>query len=489
MQDAANAPASSVCSGFRAGLYYESRILGRTPAFWLALAALGATIALALFTGAARVHAQRETIVSARADEARRIDGLKKTLAQLQENDAAGKVAPDLPPYRDPRNAAFMGGGPAARVAVLEPAPLALVAVGKSDVEPAIVRPTTGAKDSFLFVDDIDNPANLASGTTDLAFVLVFVYPLVILALAFNLLAGEREKGVLAMTLASARRPAATLFGKFVVRAGAPIFVALLVATSGVALFAGWPALLTRDFWMLGGVILLYGLFWAALAAVVDGWRKSSAFNALTLIGAWVIVTMIAPAAINSFAAWLHPAPARTDMVLAARAASTDADRARDASLARYIDEHGGVSGATRQRLAAQEAAFARVEMVVAEHDAQLARQRTLVDRLAFLSPALLAYRALADVAGAGDARYERFLVSIRAFHVQWREFFLSRARAGEALTPEDYDAAPHFQTDAVPASDEAAAGSALDALLIGVGLPTLLLALLARRGFKACAP
>ena len=70
MQDAANAPASSVCSGFRAGLYYESRILGRTPAFWLALAALGATIALALFTGAARVHAQRETIVSARADEA-----------------------------------------------------------------------------------------------------------------------------------------------------------------------------------------------------------------------------------------------------------------------------------------------------------------------------------------------------------------------------------------------------------------------------------
>jgi ABC-2 type transport system permease protein len=198
-----------------------------------------------------------------------------------------------------------------------------------------------------------------------------------------------------------------------------------------------------------------------------------------------VIVTMIAPAAINSFAVWLHPAPARTDMVLAARAASTDADRARDASLARYNDEHGGASAATRQRLATQEAAFARVEAVIAEHDEQLARQRALADRLGFLSPALLTYRALADVAGSGDARYGRFLAGIGSFHAEWRDFFLSRARAGVALTPQDYDVAPRFQ----PEVGATVGDSPLADLAVGVALPTLLLALLARRGFKACAP
>ena len=485
MQDALNNASSSADASFFVGLRYESRLLRRAPAFWLALAMLAATIALALFSGATRVHAQRAAITAARLDETHRIDGLKKALTQLQENDAAGKAAPETPPYRDPRNAAFMGGGPAARAAVLEPAPLALVAVGQSDVVPTIVRPTTGAKDSFLFVDDIDNPANLTSGTTDLAFVIVFVYPLVILALTFNLLAGEREQGVLAMTLASAQSPAATVFGKFAMRAGAPIFIALLVTMLGVAFFGGGSLLMTRDFATLMVVILLYGLLWAALAAAVDGWGKSAAFNALTLIGAWVIVTMIAPAAINSFAVWLHPAPARTDMVLASRAASTDADRARDASLARYNDEHGGASAATRQRLATQEAAFARVEGVIAEHDAQLARQRALADRLGFLSPALLTYRALADVAGSGDARYGRFLAGIGSFHAEWRDFFLSRARAGAALTPRDYDAAPRFQ----PEVGATAGDSPLADLAAGVALPTLLLALLARRGFKACAP
>ena len=111
-------------------------------------------------------------------------------------------------------------------------------------------------------------------------------------------LAGEREQGVLAMTLASAQSPAATVFGKFAMHAGAPIFIALLVTMLGVAFFGGESLLMTRDFATLMVVILLYGLFWAALAAAVDGWGKSAAFNALTLIGAWVIVTMIAPAAI-----------------------------------------------------------------------------------------------------------------------------------------------------------------------------------------------
>jgi ABC-2 type transport system permease protein len=145
---------------------------------------------------------------------------------------------------------------------------------------------------------------------------------------------------------------------------------------------------------------------------------------------------MILPAAINSLAAFAHPAPSRVDMVLAARAASTDADRARDASLARYAQEHGGgkpaggagAQEATLRRLATQEAAFQRVEAIVAEHDAQLARQRDMAERRGYLSPAYLTYRR-SPTSPARGKRYRAFLDRIRAFHVDWREFFLSRAR------------------------------------------------------------
>lgn len=385
---------------------------------------------------------------------------------------------------------AFMGAGPAARVAALAPAPLALVAVGQSDLFPPAIRVTTGSKDGFLFNDEIDNPTNLMSGATDLAFVIVFVYPLVILVMCFNLLASEREQGTLSMTLASARDPAAALLGKFAARAVAPIAVTLAAIALGVGAFADWSLIARHGFAALLLIVLLYGLFWAGLAAAVDGLGRSSAVNALTLIGAWVIVTMIAPAAINSLAAFLHPAPSRIDMVLAARAATTDADRERDATLARYADAHGA-AGAKRgssqertlRRLATQEAAFARVERVIAAHDAQLARQRDLSDWLGYLSPALLTYRALADVAGSGEARYQDFLSRVHVFHLEWRDFFLSRARAGAEMTAADYDALPRFQESA----SENAPG--LAAPMIGVAVPTLLLSIFAWRGFRRAAP
>ncbi|MGD9657666.1 MAG: DUF3526 domain-containing protein, partial [Methylocystis sp.] len=184
----------------------------------------------------------------------------------------------------------------------------------------------------------------------------------------------------------------------------------------------------------------------------------------------------------------------RIDMVLAARAASTDADRARDASLARYADEHrgggrpaGGAPELTLRRLATQEAAFHRVETIVAAHDAQLARQRDMADRLGYLSPAYLTYQAMADIAGSGETRYRAFLDRIRAFHLDWREFFLSRARAGASLTAQDYAAMPKF----TQADEElmARAPAGLGGPLIGVALPMLILATFAWRGYRRAAP
>jgi ABC-2 type transport system permease protein len=469
-------------SAFVAGLNFESRILARERAVWLALIALVGVTLFSLYAGAGRVEAQKSLIAAAQAEERQRVSGLKLLLAKIER----GEVQEELPPYRDPRNPAFVGGGLASRVAALAPEPLALTAVGQSDVYPPVLRVTSASKDSFMFADEIENPANLFSGSTDLAFVIVFVYPLVILSLCYNLLAGEREQGALAMTLASARRPGALLAGKLVARALTPITATLAAVAIGIAFFAGSALLATAGFLNLEGVILLYGLFWVALAAAVDALGKSSAFNALALVGVWVVITLLAPVGINSLAGFAHPAPSRMDMTLAARAATTDADKARDAALARYLEEHpgekvGGAGERSLRRLATQEAAFQRVESVIEQHETQLDRQHMLTDRIGFLSPALITYRALANVAGTDEARYRRFSEAIKSFHLEWREFFVPRARAGGGLTVSDYDNLPVFR---MTTSGSERAGD-LSALIIGVALPTLLLSLAALRGYK----
>ncbi len=92
------------------------------------------------------------------------------------------------------------GGARPPRWRILPDAPLAIAAVGLSDLYPHAFKVSAGSKDSFLFVDEIANPAHLLSGSFDLAFVIVYLYPLLLLALCYNVLSGEQEQGTLALT-------------------------------------------------------------------------------------------------------------------------------------------------------------------------------------------------------------------------------------------------------------------------------------------------
>jgi ABC-2 type transport system permease protein len=469
-------------SSFFAGFRFETKILLREPIVWFTIITLFSLTLFSLYNGAVRVKIQQDILSAAQSDTSKRIDGQKNLLARMEKGD----VHEDLPPYRDPRNVVFVGSN-GGQAAFLKPEPLALVAVGLSDIFPQLLKVTTASKDTFLFSDEIENPSNLLSGSIDLAFVIVFVLPIVILALCFNLISSEREQGTLAMTLAAAHRPLALIFGKIIARALLPIFTITVATTIGLFLFSNKYTLVMTDYLLLCASILLYSTFWVALAAAIDGLGKNSAFNALTLLGVWVIITILTPAGINALAEYIYPAPSRIDMTLAARAASTDADKEKDAVFARYKEEHPEAKRdrskeASLRRLASQEAAFIQVESIIKQHDLQLERQQEFTNKLDFLSPALLTYQAIVEIAGTGTTRYRGFLDDINSFHVKWRDFFLARAKTGASLTIEDYNSLPKFVSlthapiNIIPP-------------LLGILIPTLFAAVIAFISLKRCAP
>src|SRR6266508_4576303 len=87
------------------------------------------------------------------------------------------------------------------RYALAPPAPLAALAVGQSDLYPYYFKVTSQSKQTFTANDEIENPTNLLAGRFDLAFVIIYLYPLLILALSYNLISAEREQGTLAMLM------------------------------------------------------------------------------------------------------------------------------------------------------------------------------------------------------------------------------------------------------------------------------------------------
>lgn len=425
----------------------ECKLLRRDPAFWIVLALLAAAVWLAIASTQRHVRQQAALVAAAQADEAQRLGRLKAQLADVE----AGRYAPPSP-FRDPRSALWVGLTHAAHPVALPPAPLAVAAVGLSDLQPATVAVSARSKDEFLFADEIRNPAHLLAGPVDLAFVFVFILPLAVLALSYNLVSAERESGTLALAAASGCDVRALMLGKLAVRTASPIAVALAAAGIGFAAAGVAPS---TSWLVLALCVLAYGAFWGALAGWVNGRGGSSAHNAMALAAAWIALVLVGPAVLNLSSDTLYPVPTRAEMVLAVRGATVEAERDRDAALARYRDEHpenlppeqqvGSAQERVARRVAVVDAATAQVGTVIDRHDAQISRRHALTDRLAWASPALLMYLAATDIAGTGNARYAAFHAELDGFHQQWRGFFMARARAGQALTAADYEAIPRF--------------------------------------------
>ncbi len=119
---------------------------------------------------------------------------------------------------------------------------------------------------------------------------------------------------------------------------------------------------------------------------------------------------------------------------------------------------------------------------MVEAFERQLGHQQALVDRLRFLTPAIITYEALTDLAGAGVQRHQHFSRQVERYHAEHQRFFFDRASAGQRLTSADLAALPSFVREELPAR-EVAARVGLGTL--GLFLPTLVLVAFTRRGLR----
>ena len=270
-------------------------------------------------------------------------------------------------------------------------------------------------------------------GRFDLAFVVIYLLPLLVLALSFNVLSEEREQGTLALTLSQPVSARGVVAAKLAFRALLVVGMVMVASLLGVLVTGGFGSPGRVLLWC--ATVVTYALFWFALAAWVNSLRRSSAWNATVLVGAWLVLVVVLPAAINIASGLLHPLPSRVQMVTAQREASNDAVNQRSELLARYLEDHPEmVEGVVAEEpglgalaWAATDAVNSRLEEVTGEHDARRAEQIALVRRYRFVSPALLAQEVLIDAAGTGDARFVGFQAQVRAFAERWRGILRAR--------------------------------------------------------------
>ena len=453
----------------------EGVFLRHSPTVWAAMAVTAVLMLVAGVNGAARTAALTETLAASLQAEQQ----LAGTLQAAVERFETQPTDP-APPVTSP---GAVGLSILSHTTAKTPSAISALATGLSDVKPNAYPVTAHGAYSFMNRTEIDNPLNQQTGGFDLAFVLIFVVPVFIIALTFDVLSAEKERGTLSLVLSHGVSVRSVVLSKILVRAGAvlgSLMLLNLVAFALVGMDLSNPRELAQaGLWL--AISILYGAFWFTLGLLVSTFNWPSVTNGVVLANIWLVLVVVLPALVNVAAMTVYPPPSRVELTTELREAAKEVDEAAADAREDYFFDHPEMAGGDAnpdafflQVIASETAIAAAIAPTLAAFEEQASAQEVLVDRLSYLSPAILAKRALTSVAGTDRSSYEAFRDQVEDFHTRWQAFFSIRILTNQRLSSDDYAQFPVFQYRP-PAMAETVATTR--GPLLGLGLLTLIAA------------
>lgn len=170
---------------------------------------------------------------------------------------------------------------------------------------------------------EITNPERLQVGTLDFSFSILFLLPLLLLILLYNLKSAEEEQGFLSLVEVQAGSSNKWLLSRL-------FFYVLLVFVVIVLLMlygAGLTSVLSTASGEFSNMLLytsLYLLFWTVIFAIILMFSKGILSNTLKMIGIWLVLAFIIPGAVHQWVAIKSPTNLMTELIDATRDGQND---------------------------------------------------------------------------------------------------------------------------------------------------------------------
>ncbi|MFT3821758.1 MAG: DUF3526 domain-containing protein [Rubrivivax sp.] len=297
-------------------LAHEWRLLTRSRWALGALLLLLALSAVAVVSGLREVTRQQQTIAK---------------LADL-EQQALAEQQPKLARTGDAGSVAYYTFLSTSD----EPASAAFMALGLRDTAPYVLRVRALALQAQLHEGETFNPELALTGRFDFAFVLVYLAPLIVIALLYDLVSSERDAGRLATLVAMPGGHRLWL------RRAALRAVLAFGCLALPVLIGGWVSGTPAGTCAIAlGVALAYVAFWSGLSLMVAVRGAGSVANATALMGCWVMLTLVLPSVAHAVLARTMPVGQGVELMLAQRQAVHGAwDLPPEDTMKRFFHTH-----------------------------------------------------------------------------------------------------------------------------------------------------
>ena len=215
---------------------------------------------------------------------------------------------------------------------------LAGLAIGIRDINPSVKSVTIRGLEEQRYGSDLMNPMYQLLGNLDFSFVLIYFFPLIVLAFGFNLISEEKEEGTWSLIRSQTATPLKMIKTKMYIRIVSVISLLVLILTIA-KFYLVIP--LTASFLAYGLIAILYVIFWFCLTWLVVSFLKSSNQNAQILLILWVLLTMIIPAGIHEIQIRIYPIPEAYNTILKNREGyHTQWDKPKEPTIAKFHQEY-----------------------------------------------------------------------------------------------------------------------------------------------------
>ncbi|MGR4871211.1 DUF3526 domain-containing protein [Variovorax sp. LARHSF232] len=433
-------------------LAHEWRLLARSRLALIALALLLVLSTLAVLSGTREVARQQQTI---------------ERLAGLQQHDLAAQARQ------------YTRGGDAGSAAYYTfhstwdaPSPTAFLALGLRDAAPYVLRVRALALQAQLHEGESFNSELAVAGRFDFAFVLVYLAPLFLIALLYDLVSGERRSGRLGTLLAMPGAGRCLWLRRAGLRA-ALVFACLVLPVlagglrSGTTMTALTTALL---------VTAAYLAVWSGLALIVATRSASSAANATALMGCWAVLTLVLPTIANAALARAVPVHQGVELMLAQRQAVHGAwDLPPGDTMEKFFRTHPEWKHTAplpsgfhwKWYFAFQQLGDESVAPQVAAYREGLLARQEWTARLGWLLPSVGVQAALHRQADTDLQAQLAYQDRIADFHARLRAYYYPYLFNEVRFGAGDFAAQPRFSPSSRPA--QTPMGQSLALVLIGV--------------------
>lgn len=330
---------------------------------------------------------------------------------------------------------------------VNERSPMEAFSIGQRDVNPTVLSLNIRNVEAQKYDSALGNPYNQLIGTIDMSFVLIFLFPCLIIALMYSLLSEEQESRRWSLLTIQAKRPSVFLLHAIGVRVVLVIsvFVILMIA-GGLFLSTGF----TIDFWKYTVTGMLYILFWFAVCVMVISFQRSSNFNAQVLLCVYLFLLIVLPAGVNSFLENKYPVSESFDVNVRQRKAYHEKwDMDKGPTIEKFFARYPQFRNYTVDTVEFSWPLYYAMQLLGDEESKEqslalvnkLKMRAAAAGRIAKLIPSLHVQLQLNNLAKSDLENHLRFLEAATTFHEKRRLHFYPKIFENQPSTSEDWSA------------------------------------------------